>query len=80
VAARPSSPRAAPDEAARALHLDARRVGQALEAGIVALNTGFISTEVAPFDGVGEPGIGREGSTYGLDEWLELEYFAVAGL
>jgi succinate-semialdehyde dehydrogenase/glutarate-semialdehyde dehydrogenase len=56
------------------------RVGEALEAGIVALNTGFISTEVAPFGGVKESGIGREGSKYGLDEWLELKYFAFAGL
>jgi succinate-semialdehyde dehydrogenase/glutarate-semialdehyde dehydrogenase len=56
------------------------RVGEALEAGIVALNTGFISTEVAPFGGVKESGIGREGSKYGLEEWLELKYFALAGL
>jgi succinate-semialdehyde dehydrogenase/glutarate-semialdehyde dehydrogenase len=56
------------------------RVGEALEAGIVALNTGFISTEVAPFGGVKESGIGREGSKYGIDEWLELKYLAVGGL
>jgi succinate-semialdehyde dehydrogenase / glutarate-semialdehyde dehydrogenase len=56
------------------------RVGEALEAGIVALNTGFISTEVAPFGGVKESGIGREGSKYGLDEWIELKYLAFAGL
>jgi succinate-semialdehyde dehydrogenase / glutarate-semialdehyde dehydrogenase len=56
------------------------RVGEALEAGIVALNTGFISTEVAPFGGVKESGIGREGSKYGLDEWVELKYFAMPGL
>jgi succinate-semialdehyde dehydrogenase/glutarate-semialdehyde dehydrogenase len=56
------------------------RVGEALEAGIVALNTGFISTEVAPFGGVKESGIGREGSKYGIDEWLEVKYFAMAGL
>jgi succinate-semialdehyde dehydrogenase / glutarate-semialdehyde dehydrogenase len=56
------------------------RVGEALEAGIVGLNTGFISTEVAPFGGVKESGIGREGSKYGIEEWLELKYFAMAGL
>jgi succinate-semialdehyde dehydrogenase/glutarate-semialdehyde dehydrogenase len=56
------------------------RVGEALEAGIVALNTGFVSTEVAPFGGVKESGIGREGSKYGIDEWLELKYLAVGGL
>ncbi len=56
------------------------RVGEALEAGIVALNTGFISTEVAPFGGVKESGIGREGSKYGLEEWLELKYLALGGL
>jgi succinate-semialdehyde dehydrogenase/glutarate-semialdehyde dehydrogenase len=55
------------------------RVGEALEAGIVGLNTGFISTEVAPFGGVKESGIGREGSKYGIDEWLELKYFTMAG-
>ena len=42
--------------------------------------TGFISTEVAPFGGMKESGIGREGSKYGIDEWLELKYLAVAGL
>jgi succinate-semialdehyde dehydrogenase/glutarate-semialdehyde dehydrogenase len=56
------------------------RVGEALEAGIVAINTGFISTEVAPFGGVKESGIGREGSKYGIDEWLELKYLAVGGI
>ena len=47
---------------------------------MVALNTGFISTKVAPFGGVKESGIGREGSKYGIDEWLELKYFTMAGL
>jgi succinate-semialdehyde dehydrogenase/glutarate-semialdehyde dehydrogenase len=56
------------------------RVGEALEAGIVALNTGFTSTEVAPFGGMKESGIGREGSKYGVDDWLELKYFTMAGL
>ncbi len=56
------------------------RVGEALEAGIVALNTGFISTEVAPFGGVKESGIGREGSKYGIEEWLELKYLTMGGV
>ena len=56
------------------------RVGEALEAGIVGVNTGFVSTEVAPFGGVKESGIGREGSKYGIDEWLELKYLTMAGI
>jgi len=56
------------------------RVGEALEYGIVAVNTGLISTEVAPFGGVKESGIGREGSSYGIDEWVELKYWAVGGV
>jgi succinate-semialdehyde dehydrogenase/glutarate-semialdehyde dehydrogenase len=53
------------------------RVAEALEYGIVGINTGLISTEVAPFGGVKESGIGREGSSYGIDEWLELKYWAM---
>ena len=56
------------------------RVSDALDYGIVGINTGFVSTEVAPFGGMKESGIGREGSKYGLDEWLELKYVAVGGL
>jgi len=56
------------------------RVGEALEYGIVGINTGLISTEVAPFGGVKESGMGREGSSYGIDEWLELKYWAVGGI
>ncbi|MCZ7588434.1 MAG: NAD-dependent succinate-semialdehyde dehydrogenase [Gaiella sp.] len=56
------------------------RVGAALEYGIVGVNTGLISTEVAPFGGVKESGIGREGSSYGVDDWVELKYWAVGGL
>jgi succinate-semialdehyde dehydrogenase/glutarate-semialdehyde dehydrogenase len=56
------------------------RVSEGLEYGIVGINTGFISTEVAPFGGVKESGIGREGSKYGIDEWLELKYLAMAGI
>jgi succinate-semialdehyde dehydrogenase/glutarate-semialdehyde dehydrogenase len=56
------------------------RVAEGLEYGIVGINTGFVSTEVAPFGGMKESGIGREGSKYGIDEWLELKYLALAGL
>jgi succinate-semialdehyde dehydrogenase/glutarate-semialdehyde dehydrogenase len=56
------------------------RVSEALEYGIVGINTGFISTEVAPFGGMKESGIGREGSKYGIDDWVEIKYLAMAGL
>jgi succinate-semialdehyde dehydrogenase/glutarate-semialdehyde dehydrogenase len=50
------------------------RVSEGLEYGILGVNTGIISTEVAPFGGMKESGIGREGSRYGVDDWLELKY------
>ena len=53
------------------------RVAEALESGIVGLNTGIISTEVAPFGGVKESGIGREGSKYGILDYTELKYLCV---
>jgi succinate-semialdehyde dehydrogenase/glutarate-semialdehyde dehydrogenase len=56
------------------------RVAEALEYGILGINTGLISTEVAPFGGMKESGIGREGSSYGIDEWLELKYLALGGI
>ena len=56
------------------------RVAEGLEYGIVGINTGFVSTEVAPFGGMKESGIGREGSKYGIEEWLELKYLALAGI
>ena len=56
------------------------RVAEALEYGIVGINTGFVSTEVAPFGGMKESGIGREGSKYGIDEWLEVKYLALGGV
>ena len=56
------------------------RVSEQLEVGIVGVNTGLISTEVAPFGGVKESGIGREGSKYGLDEWLEVKYVCIGGI
>ena len=56
------------------------RVTEALEYGIVGLNTGLISTEVAPFGGVKESGSGREGSKYGILEFTELKYICVGGI
>lgn len=56
------------------------RVARQLEYGMVGINTGLISTEVAPFGGVKCSGIGREGSRHGLDEYLEMKYLALAGL
>ncbi len=53
------------------------RVGEALEYGIVGINTGIISTEVAPFGGVKQSGLGREGSKYGIDDYLEIKYMCV---
>jgi len=53
------------------------RVAEALECGIVGINEGIISTEVAPFGGVKESGIGREGSKYGLEEYLEIKYLCM---
>src|SRR5918993_187523 len=53
------------------------RVAEALEYGIIGVNTGLISTEVAPFGGMKESGIGREGSTYGLEEFLEVKYLCL---
>jgi succinate-semialdehyde dehydrogenase/glutarate-semialdehyde dehydrogenase len=56
------------------------RVAEALEYGIVGINTGLISTEVAPFGGMKESGIGREGSKYGIDEYLEVKYLCIGGI
>ena len=56
------------------------RVSEALEYGIVGLNTGIISTEVAPFGGMKESGIGREGSKYGILDYTELKYVCVGGV
>lgn len=53
------------------------RVGEALESGIVGINTGIISTEVAPFGGVKESGVGREGSKYGIEDFLEIKYMCM---
>ena len=56
------------------------RVGEGLETGIVGINTGIISTEVAPFGGVKESGVGREGSKYGMDDFLEIKYMCMGGV
>ncbi|HYS81159.1 MAG TPA: NADP-dependent succinate-semialdehyde dehydrogenase [Anaeromyxobacteraceae bacterium] len=56
------------------------RVSEALEYGMVGLNTGLISTEVAPFGGVKESGIGREGSKYGIEDYLEVKYLCMGGI
>jgi succinate-semialdehyde dehydrogenase / glutarate-semialdehyde dehydrogenase len=56
------------------------RVAEALEYGIVGINTGIISTEVAPFGGVKHSGIGREGSKYGIEDYLEIKYLCVGGI
>ena len=56
------------------------RVGEALEYGMVGINTGLISNEVAPFGGIKASGLGREGSKYGLDEYLEIKYLCLGGI
>ena len=56
------------------------RVAEALEYGMVGVNTGMISTEVAPFGGIKQSGLGREGSHHGIDDYLEIKYIAMAGL
>ena len=56
------------------------RVAEALEFGIVGINEGVISTELAPFGGVKESGLGREGSRYGIDEFMEMKYLCIGGL
>ena len=56
------------------------RVSEQLEYGMVGLNTGIISTEMAPFGGVKESGMGREGSKYGVEDYLEIKYISIAGI
>jgi succinate-semialdehyde dehydrogenase/glutarate-semialdehyde dehydrogenase len=55
-------------------------VAEALEYGMVGVNTGLISTEVAPFGGIKQSGFGREGSKYGLDDYLDIKYICLGGL
>ena len=56
------------------------RVSEALEFGIVGVNEGIISNEMAPFGGIKESGNGREGSKYGLDDYLEIKYLCIGGI
>jgi len=56
------------------------KTSEGLEYGIVGINTGIISTEVAPFGGMKESGIGREGSKYGIDDFLEVKYLCIGGI
>ena len=55
-------------------------MAEALEYGMVGINEGIISTEVAPFGGVKESGIGREGSHHGIEEFIEIKYMLMGGL
>ena len=56
------------------------RVAESLEAGMIGINAGIISTTVAPFGGVKESGLGREGSKYGIDEFCEIKYLCFGGV
>ncbi len=56
------------------------RAAEAIESGMIGVNTGLISTAEAPFGGVKQSGLGREGSKYGIDEYLEIKYLCLAGL
>ena len=56
------------------------RVAEALEYGIIGINEGIISTEVAPFGGVKSSGLGREGGKYGIEDYLEIKYLALGGI
>ena len=55
-------------------------MAEQLEYGMVGINTGIMSTESAPFGGIKESGMGREGSKYGIEEYLELKYLCLAGI
>ena len=61
-------------------HARVWRVAEALEVGMVGINTGLISTEVAPFGGIKQSGMGREGSRHGIEDYTELKYLCMAGL
>jgi succinate-semialdehyde dehydrogenase/glutarate-semialdehyde dehydrogenase len=56
------------------------RVAERIETGMVGVNTGLISNEVAPFGGVKQSGLGREGSKYGMDDYLVIKYICMGGL
>ena len=53
------------------------RVAEALETGMIGINTGLISTEVAPFGGIKQSGLGREGSSHGIEDYLEIKYLCM---
>jgi succinate-semialdehyde dehydrogenase/glutarate-semialdehyde dehydrogenase len=53
-------------------------VAEALEYGMVGINTGLISTEVAPFGGIKQSGLGREGSKYGIEDYIEIKYLCLS--
>jgi succinate-semialdehyde dehydrogenase/glutarate-semialdehyde dehydrogenase len=55
-------------------------VGEALEFGMVGLNTGSVSMEIAPFGGIKQSGLGREGSRHGTDDYLEMKYLCIGGV
>jgi succinate-semialdehyde dehydrogenase/glutarate-semialdehyde dehydrogenase len=56
------------------------RVAEALESGMVGINTGLFTDASIPFGGIKESGIGREGSKYGIDEWVEIKYLCFGGI
>ena len=56
------------------------RVAEGLESGMVGINTGLISNEIAPFGGVKQSGLGREGSKYGMDDYLVIKYLCMGGI
>ena len=56
------------------------RIAEGLESGIVGINVGIISNEIAPFGGIKESGIGREGSKYGIEEFVEVKYLCMGDL
>ena len=56
------------------------RVAEKLEYGIIGINEGIISNEMAPFGGMKESGYGREGSKYGIDDYLEIKYLCIGGI
>ena len=56
------------------------RVAEAIETGMVGINVGILANEVAPFGGVKQSGLGREGSKYGVDDFLEIKYLCLGGI
>ena len=56
------------------------RVSEALETGIVGINEGAVSSEMVPFGGIKQSGLGREGSKYGMEEYLEMKYICLGGI